>query len=176
MSAAKIIQVAHPFAHFAKGWGIARSAIVFLCLATFASGVSKAQSAPCGLTSMKDSTPLFYPPIARYAHVQGLVISIVRFSPSGSVDNMAFLSGPEMLRAAASEYINGLKANEYSGLRECPMVIDFSLISSAACENVDDPAVPFHRTDLQHVSIRRTAVSLCHPNFQMKQHKRFLIF
>jgi hypothetical protein len=42
-----------------------------------------AQEAPCGLTSIKETTPLLYPHIARAAHIEGIVIFLVYSSAAG---------------------------------------------------------------------------------------------
>jgi hypothetical protein len=176
MSAAPKIRVAHPFAHFAKGWGIARSATLLgIALIPILSHTAKGQL-PCGLTSIKDSVPLSYPPIARAAHMQGRVIALVQFDPSGSVKDLSVISGPEMLRTATTEYLKGLHVNEFEGSRECPLVVDFNMNVTPPCENSAAPAVPFERTDLQHVVIHTATVWLCDPALDLHRRKRFILF
>jgi hypothetical protein len=70
---------------------------------------------PCGLRSMTDTTPLLYPPIARAAHVEGIVILMVAFKLNGEVQNIDVLSGHQLLRGSASAYVQGLRANQYGG-------------------------------------------------------------
>jgi hypothetical protein len=140
-----------------------------------AAGVAHAQSAPCGLTSMQDSVKLVYPPIAKAAHVQGSVILMTTFRQDGTVADISPVSGPEMLRTAAITYVKGLRANEFSGPRQCPVVITFRIVGeSVECgtpSRINDQLgiVPeFVRTDPQHVvttykascSISQAAVSV----------------
>ena len=157
-SARSQIRVAHPFVHFAKGWGIARSATALLCVATIL-GPAHAQSLGCGLTSVQESTPLTYPPIARAAHVEGPVVLLVTFEQDGSVSHIKIVRAPplldQLMGRVASEFVKGWKANSYSGPRECPVVIQFVI-----GPEVDNPKSYVTRVDLQHVSI---AAETYHP-------------
>lgn len=171
---APIIRVARPFAYFAKGWGMARGAAALAMLAL--STAVYAQVAPCGLSSMNDTTPLQYPPIARAVHMTGDVIFIVKFGSSGSVDDVAVLSGPEMLREAATRYVKGLQANAQSGTRECPFVVGFKLVQTPPCENTVEPAIPVQKVDIQHVVVQTNEMWLCDPPADTRKRKHFLFF
>jgi TonB family protein len=156
-------RAAHPFAHFAKGWGIARSASALLLLA--GTSLLRAQSPPCGLTSMTEQTQLIYPPIARAAHIGGTVILLVRFAQNGSVTDARMLSGPPMLRGSALNFVKDWRANEYSGPRECPIVVSFNVIESAGpvCAPQESGPDKFVRSDTQHVSISVHPLWICDP-------------
>jgi hypothetical protein len=97
---------------------------IFLLLAL--SATSFAQQSPCGLTSIKETIPLLYPPIAKAAHVSGTMIFLVAFKQSGEVENVEVLSGPKMLQAPASLFVNGLRANEYGGPERVPWLFVMS--------------------------------------------------
>lgn len=158
-SARSQVQVAHPFAHFAKGWRIARSATGLLCAAAIMSA-AHAQLASCGVTSIQESTPLVYPPIARAAHISGTVVLLARFDLTGKVTNAKPLNGPLMLQGAAIDYVNHWEANASTGPRECPIVVTFRVIGvEAECGSKDDhskiPVDSFQRIDFQHVVITR---------------------
>ncbi|HEY6414212.1 MAG TPA: energy transducer TonB [Edaphobacter sp.] len=102
---------------------------------------------PCGLRSMTDTTPLPYPPIARAAHVEGIVILMATFKLSGEVQSVEILSGSPLLRGPASAYVQGLRANQYGGTRTCPMVIRHVL------QPLDSETRPIEKKDIQHVTI-----------------------
>ena len=121
---------------------------IFLLLVL--SATSFAQQPPCGLTSVKETAPLLYPPIAKAAHVGGTVIFLVAFKQSGEVENTEVLSGPKMLQAPASIYINGLRVNEYGGPRTCPMVVRYVI------QQDDADLHPVKRPDYQHVIITQS--------------------
>jgi hypothetical protein len=91
-------RVPHPFAYFAKGWGIARSA-----------------------------TALAMP---------------------GEVLSLRVLSGPEMLKQAAQDFVTGWHVNRYGGPRECAIVIQFRL-----GKETQTPRTTITRIDPQHVLI-----------------------
>ena len=112
-----------------------------------------AQTAPCvGLTSVSDTTQLIYPPIAKAAQLQADVNLSVAFNTSGTIDKIDIVSGPLMLQAAATNYVKGWHANEYSGPRSCSVVIRFRLLPAGS--NKPDTVV---RDNLQHVTITATA-------------------
>jgi hypothetical protein len=146
MPAAPKIRVAHPFAHFAKGWGIARSATVLAML--LGSPALSAQTASCGLSSVNEISRLAYPPIAIAAHLQGNVILMTSFAPSGEVLSLRVLSGPEMLKQAAKDFVAEWHVNRYGGPRECAIVIQFRI-----GKETETPQSTITRIDPQHVLI-----------------------
>ena len=117
---------------------------ILLCLL---SATCLAQEAPCGLTSIKETTPLLYPPIARAAHVGGTVIFLVAFKRSGEVDDVEVLSGPKLLQTPASLYVKDLRANEYGGPRTCPVVVNYVIQPDGT-----EPH-PVDHNDIQHVTV-----------------------
>jgi TonB family protein len=56
--------------------------------------------APLGLKKLSGNSPV-YPSSARDSRIQGAVKMTVRIDAAGHVDNIAVISGPEMLRDAA---------------------------------------------------------------------------
>jgi hypothetical protein len=141
-------------------WAFAkRTALLLLALAIPA---LKAQTAPCGITSIKETTDLIYPPIARAAHINGLVIVLATFNQDGTVSATKTIQANKVLRGiletAAISYVKGWQANPYTGPRECPVVIDFRFVGmSAECGTPEDhsqsPSIPLQHPDLQHAVI-----------------------
>lgn len=155
-------RVAYAFAFFAKGWGIARCAML---LAAATTSLLQAQSAPCGITSITDKSQFVYPPIARAAHIGGSVILLARFAQDGTVANATVISGPPMLRDSALEFVKSWRANAYTGPRECPMVIDFNLISDKPVCTYEEAGPPqVTRSDVQHVSVSVRSIWTCDPS------------
>jgi len=124
-----------------------RLVLLFLALSTTA----LAQDNSCGgtLTSVEDTVPLQYPPIARAAHIQGDVVLLASFKTTGQVDRVEVVSGPPILRDSATSYIQGWHANEYTGPRTCPITIRYTFGGDYAPGEV-------HRIDAQHVVITAT--------------------
>jgi protein TonB len=54
-----------------------------------------------------------YPPIARAAHVSGAVVLHAIISKSGAIQDLQVLSGPEMLRNAATEAVRTWRYRPY---------------------------------------------------------------
>jgi TonB family protein len=100
-----------------------------------------------------------YPPIARAAHVNGTVILLARFDNNGVPVHVRVVSGPSMLQREAFDFVKNWRVNEYSGSRECPIVVSFDFIGgpSAECGTPDDESqqisTPPQRIDLQHFVI-----------------------
>lgn len=136
-----------------------------------------AQTAPCGLTSITESTAPVYPPIARIAHLNGAVILMVRFNLDGTVQTIHDLSGNPMLALAATNFVKSWQANPYKGPRECPIVIKFELTAGTCAATLSDPVAPLSRIDLQHVIVRAKATIICDPPmYTTRKRKRFNIF
>jgi hypothetical protein len=112
------------------------------------SPIGIAQQESCGLRKMTETTTPLYPPIAKAAHVEGNVVMLVNFKTSGEVEKIDIVSGPEMLKIAATNYVQGWHANEYTGPRTCPIVISFRLHRQG-----DTTTAPVVRQDLQHVTL-----------------------
>jgi hypothetical protein len=111
-----------------------------------------AQPNTCGgLTSVTEAAQLIYPPIAKAARVEGIVVMLAEFKLSGEVDKVDIVSGPLMLQTAATGYVNSWRANAYTGPRTCPVVVRFRLRAPGA------PALDsVVRDDLQHVTVTAT--------------------
>jgi protein TonB len=54
-----------------------------------------------------------YPPIARAAHVSGAVVLQALISKEGTIKNLRVVSGPEMLRTAATEAVQTWRYKPY---------------------------------------------------------------
>jgi hypothetical protein len=117
-------------------------------LLLFLSCECMAQPEPCGLSKITDTTPAFYPPIGKSARVGGTVILLVTFKVTGEVERIETVSGPKILESSARLYVQGWRANEFSGPRTCPVVIHYRLLPEG--DHNTSTAV---RSDLQHVTI-----------------------
>jgi hypothetical protein len=139
-----------------------------ICLLLALSATTFAQQPPCGLTSIKEAAPLLYPPIAKAAHLSGTMIFLVAFKRSGEVEKVEVLSGPKMLQAPASLYVNGLRANEYGGPRTCPMVVRYVI------QQDDADLRPAERTDFQHVVIYAKPLVISDPEMYVEKAQKRL--
>jgi hypothetical protein len=169
--------MAHPFAHFAKGWGIARSATVLFAAALIASAAN-GQTVPCGITLVQDTAELNYPPIARAAHQEGSVIILTTFDRDGSVAKAETVSGPMMLRDTTLAFVKGRKVDASEQIRECPITVTFHLVEETFtndCQVKDPIQQQVTQVDPQHVDVVAQGVSTCDPDDARVRH-RFLFF
>jgi len=164
MFAAAKFRVAHPFAHFAKGWGIARSATAVLWIsAALASAQSSA--APCNLTSAHDTVVLSYPLIARAAHVAGVVVIHATFSSNGDVERAQMISGAAMLEKTTLNYVQGWKTNPAADSRDCTVTVAYHLVEPTFSDGCKEKSPPrqIARSDIQNVAITDSAAGECDP-------------
>lgn len=153
--------------------GLIRWSLLFLL--TVAIPSLNAQTAPCGITSITDTTPLLYPPIARQAHITGQVILLATFNMDGTVASTRVIVGNKMLEGSATEYLEHWRANVYTGPRECPIVINFRSFETPPCENSAAPDRTI-RNDAQHVEISVPQVWICDPAATITTHRKHFLF
>jgi hypothetical protein len=168
--------MANPSTPFAKGWSIALCATAFLCTILTISS-ARAQSVPCGITSLQTFQPIQYPPIGKVAHVQGTVIVFATFAPTGAVTAIRVLSGPELLKKPATDAILTWTANSYTGPRECPLVVEFQLVlPKDVCDSTTVEGPSFFSKDNQHFVVRAGVVALCDPPAYLTKRRRIHVF
>jgi len=164
MNNVTITRVAHPFAHFAKGWGIASSATALLW-ASAALASAQSSAASCNLTSAHDTVTLSYPPIARAAHVEGIVVIHATFSSNGDVEQAQMTSGAAMLEKPTLNYVEGWKTNPAEGSRDCTISVAYHLAKPTFSDGCKATYAPRQivRSDIQHVAITDAAAGECDP-------------
>jgi len=148
---------------------------MFLAAAT--TPLLHAQSASCGISSITETAQPAYPPIARAAHVSGKVILLVNFGRDGRPLNIRVLSGPPLLQHEAIEFVKTWQANDFTGPRECPVVISFELTDKYSC-GVPPEARCFRREDTQHFVVLGTPLVISDPGGTLTttKQKRFIFF
>jgi TonB family protein len=136
--------------------------IALLTLVTMSYAHTKAPGQmPCVNLVHTGTASLYYPPIARAAHVDGNVILLVAFAHDGSVSNVKAVSGSQLLQGSALAYIKAWKADPSEGSRECPVVISYKTVGppSAECgtkeaaDRAAFPQPPIERSDPLHVTL-----------------------
>jgi len=164
------IRSAHAFAHFAKGWGIARCATILLCAAI--ASCTFAQGTACALSGIRHSAQLAYPRIAMAAHMTGDVTLRAHIAADGSVTSVETISGPEMLKQAARNYIASWQTNDNTSEQVCTVVLSFRFEGEPDCSI---HASTVRMTDLQHFIVAARPTQTCDPSVAFTQH-RFLFF
>jgi TonB family protein len=142
----------------------------FVVLFLAASRMMLAMEAPCGLSSMVETTTPVYLPLARAARVQGVVILMADFGTDGTITNLRVISGPPMLQSGAVDFVKGWKANPYTGPRNCALVVSYVLGDGATTTG--------KWNDAQHYLVTGASPPcLCDPAAELgHKRKRFLLF
>ena len=141
-----------------------------ISLAIFETQASAQVSHCGGFSSVREFSSPVYPPIAKAAHVEGVVIFLVGFDLAGNVESLKALSGPPMLVPPATNAVQKMKVNPYTGPRTCPFVVTFKI----APEGQDIDTLP-RSPDIQHVTITALTVVLSDPGIYHRR-RRFGIF
>ena len=137
-----------------------------------------AQEPPCGIRTMTETVAPVCPPIARAAHVSGVVVLVATFDLQGGVTEVHAVSGPAMLRESAATFVRGWRADAYSGPRSCPVVVEY-VLAGAYCtaEEAANAGLPTtERTDTQHYRVSSYGLALCDPSADVTRRKRFWLF
>lgn len=173
------MRVAHPFTHFAKGWGIACGATVLFCLTASMSGLYAQDS--CAFHGIKSSSTLVYPPLALAAHVEGTVTLLTVFDPDGKNADVKTIEGPVMLRDAAIHYVSSWIVNEGTSQQACAITIAFRLRSDPTCDekatsSLSGTTSSVSMTDLQHFTVTSGPVGYCEDLSMPYRRHNFLFF
>lgn len=153
-----------------RGVGLALGVLLF-------AGLHCRAEVPCGIGAVTEVVAPVYPPLARAAHVSGIVVLLANFDTQGRAIDVHAVSGPVMLRIPAETFVKGWAANPYTGLRSCPMVVEY-VLDEAVCgaEENGIPVTPYLRSDSQHVLVKGCLVVLSDPSAVPGRKRRFGLF
>jgi hypothetical protein len=133
-------------------------------------GVASAETRWCDVTGRGAQDAIVYPPIAKAAHVYGLVMGRVIFTPDGKVTGFEPIRGPVMLQDALRRQLSTWTVQtKATGTEACQtlVVADFSFCpTSVPCE--DNPACSVetniqYETSILRVHARAQVSWLCCP-------------
>jgi hypothetical protein len=82
-----------------------RRSLSFLLCIGFLAPICHAEARWCSIVGRGPSDAIVYPPIARVARVQGVILSRIYYLPSGQVKDVEVISGPVMLSNWISEQL-----------------------------------------------------------------------
>jgi hypothetical protein len=153
---------------------ISLSVSIFLCLSW--SAVATGQQSSCGITELPSAKAKIYPPLAQAAHVSGEVVLVAAFDRDGVVKVTHIISGPEMLKDAATQLVETSKADPSADARECQISISFDLADTHTCDVPLNPAEPLGKTDPQHLIVYGRVVPICDLPATLAKRHSFLFF
>jgi outer membrane biosynthesis protein TonB len=80
----------------------ATNRLLLICVIAAIGSSCSAETRWCSISGKAKSNSIFYPPIARAAHISGTVVSRMTFAPSGDVIEMETVFGPPLLATSAN--------------------------------------------------------------------------
>jgi hypothetical protein len=104
---------------------------------TASAAICHAEPRWCSVTGTGPNDKLIYPPIAKIARVNGIVLTHVVYEPSGRVVKVEAISGPPMLSVSLAKQISGwtLKTNANGDqLCETLIIASYELNPPHGCE------------------------------------------
>ncbi len=100
-----------------------RAVFLSMILAS-ALGCGAESSRWCAITGRAPEDRAFYPPIARYARVTGVVLGIVTYIPNGAVASFEPISGPRLLSDSLGRQLAGWTINSDAlGNEQCRSLV-----------------------------------------------------
>jgi hypothetical protein len=129
----------------------------------------------CSITRKASTDNLLYPPIARAAHVTGVVVSRMTFATSGRVVKLETISGPVMLANAVREQLSAWTITTDApgdDLCESLIVVEFSLGDSEIARVGPQTITP----GIYRIAIRAEPLVLSDPASTIVGKRRWLSF
>ena len=143
----------------------------FLIISSLAVSVMAAEAEPrwCSATGKAASDRLSFPPIAKAARIEGVVVGRIHFQPSGKVARFEQIFGPGMLaKSLEQQMASWTLANEAKGddLCETLIVARFRFKEPASCD--PRPDVPteydFSTPGILRLDLSAYPYLICDPN------------
>jgi hypothetical protein len=110
-----------------------RRSLSILFVLGLAASFCRAETRWCSIVGRGPNDTLVYPPIARVARVQGVVLSRIFYLPNGKVKGIERISGPQMLSGWVGEQLSRwtIKTDASGeGLCQSLVIADFRLHAS----------------------------------------------
>jgi hypothetical protein len=141
-----------------------------LIIALIAASVIGADAEPrwCSITGKAAADKISYPPIAKAARVQGVVVSRIIFEPSGKVERFEAVFGPTLLFKSLEQQMSSWSlANDAKGYESCEALIiaRFQFKQPQSCNPApDDPTdYDFSTPSILRLSLGGTPFLICDP-------------
>jgi hypothetical protein len=141
-----------------------------LIISLLAASVIAAEAEPrwCSITGKAAADKVSYPPIAKAARVEGVVVSRIIFKPNGKVERFEAVFGPAMLfKFLEQEMSNWSLATDAKGYETCETLViaRFRLIEPTSCNPA--PNLPteydFSTPSILRLSLGASPFAICDP-------------
>jgi hypothetical protein len=130
----------------------AKNRLLLLCAIVAIGGSCSAETRWCSITGKAKSNTIFYPPIARAAHISGTVVSRMTFSPSGEVIEMETVFGPPLLATSANAQMKSWTVQtNAAGADPCQslIVLNFAIGQTESVEQIADTSPTILRINIR---------------------------
>jgi hypothetical protein len=137
--------------------------------------LASAQTRWCTITGKSETDKLIYPPIARAAHIEGIVIQRINFTSAGKVLSLEPISGPPLLADLAEKQLKTWHLQtDAVGDQDCQsiVVIKYHLdVNNPPSIEKNSPT-----PGMLQISIDATPIVLSDPSGTITQKRRFHFF
>jgi hypothetical protein len=145
-----------------------RKILLLLVLIATVAGCCRAEPRWCAVTGIGENQNLIYPPIARAAHVNGVVLERVIYLPDGQVKEFEYIHGPRLLSAGLEQQIKSWSIKtDQRGEEECEalVVAEFQIdeVSGQSVAKPIDITVP----GILKLGANTTPICLCDPGAEI---------
>lgn len=147
-----------------------RALVILLAIAFTA--VCHAGTRWCPILGLGVSDTMRYPPIARAAHISGVVIGRIQFLPSGAVTGFDVVSGPPILLRNVSQQVKAWRIKtSAAGPETCLGLAIFKFVLEApdgcSIQHSQDPPKISTSSGVLSLSIRTKSAMLCDPSYSI---------
>jgi hypothetical protein len=147
-----------------------------LCiLLTLICPLAKAQIRWCTITGKSETDKLIYTPIARAAHIEGVVIQRINFTSAGKVLSLEPVSGHAVLANAAAQQLSTWHLQtDAAGDQDCQSIV----VIKYRLEVNDPPSIKKNSPTpgMLQISIDATPIVLSDPSGTITGRRRFHFF
>ena len=146
------------------GESLKRALVILLALAITA--VSQAETRWCPILGLGPSDTMRYPPIARAAHVYGVVIGRIQFQTSGAVTGFEVVSGPPIFLRNVTEQVRAWRiVTSATGPEQCQglAIFKFYLDAPGSSQSESEAAKESTASGILTFSVWTRPICLCDP-------------
>ena len=129
----------------------------------------------CTITEKRDTDALVYPPIARVAHVDGIVIQRINFTSAGKVLSVESISGPQMLATSTADQLKTWHLQtDATGDQDCQSIVlvRYRIYFDDPPPTEEPPSTP----GMFQISIAGLSLVISDPAATITKRRRFHLF
>jgi hypothetical protein len=129
----------------------------------------------CTITSKRNTDTLVYPPIARVARVDGIIIQRINFASTGKVLSVESISGPQMLATSTADQLKTWHLQtDATGDQDCQslILVRYRIYFDDPPPTEKHPSIP----GMFQISIDGLSLVISDPAATITKRRRFHLF